>query len=115
MSSQQNTYVMLGAKFPYDLFKGKSEEIEPYMDSAFDNIYHNERLCILYDGLNAEYVIIGKVLAKTRNHAGFEDPIVLDDTSATRLVQGDIKHLLFNKLKLDTTFEVNLIVVTHYR
>jgi hypothetical protein len=115
MSTNQNTYVVLGTKLPYDLFKDKFDQLEPYMDDAFEGIHHHDRLCVLYDGMNGGYVIIGKILAKTKNHQGFEQPIILNDTSTMRLIQGDITYLLFNKLKLDTTFEVNLIVVTHYR
>ena len=47
MSIQQNTYVVLGTKLPYDMFKGKFEELEEYLDTSAEGIHHHERLCVL--------------------------------------------------------------------
>jgi len=77
MSVQCNTYVMIGVKIPYpeeatDEFYDK---IEPYTDSSFGGIEHRDGLTVLLDGMNGEYMTIGKILAKTESYEGFEHPI----------------------------------------
>jgi hypothetical protein len=114
MSTRVNTYVMVGALFPYDALKGAYDRLEPYMDSPFTmNIEHREGLCVLYDGMNGEYVAIGRVLEKTGNHDFFEYPIriaPLGDTERQSL-HDDIRRLI----QLEGDFSVQHLVISHFR
>jgi hypothetical protein len=113
MSTRVNTYVMVGALFPYDLFVGAHDRLEPYMDSAFKGILHHEGLCVLYDSMSGEYVAIGRVLEKTANHQYFEHPIrisPLSDAERQSLLD-DIRRLI----KLEGDFSVQHLVISHYR
>jgi hypothetical protein len=82
MSTQLNTYVLVGVKLPYDHFSGDDldtdadyEKLEPYMDSAFKGIEHHNGLCVLFDGMNGKYIAAGRVLAKTDESDGFNGAI----------------------------------------
>lgn len=80
MSVQCNTYVMQGVLFMHDdmeSVKPLCKKFEPYEDSAFEGIKHHEGLCVLYDGMNGKYVAIGRVLAKTENDQGFDEPFCI--------------------------------------
>jgi len=69
MSVQCNTYVMIGAVLPYN---GDSyDTLEPYMDSAFEGIKHEDGICVIFDGMNGKYIAIGEVLAKAADWQGF--------------------------------------------
>lgn len=117
MSSQCNTYVIIGAKFPYDTFSDDAirERMEPYYDSAFKGIHHHDGLCVLRDGMNGEYVIIGKVLAKTENHLNFEQIIEIPhDPQAAYEIKTDIVQAFGDAIGSDD-FKVGPIVVSHYR
>jgi hypothetical protein len=113
MSTQVNTYVMIGALFPYDLLAGSYERLEPYKDGAFEGIRHHEGLCVLYDGMDGQYVAIGRVLEKTGNHNHFEHPIriaPLGDAERQSL-HDDIRRLI----RLEGDFSVQHLVISHYR
>lgn len=114
MSTQVNTYVMVGALFPYDMFRNADfERINPYTDSAFKGIHHHEGLCVLFDGMNGEYVAIGRVLEKTGNHDFFEYPIriaPLGDAERQSL-HNDIRRLI----QLEGDFSVQQLVISHFR
>lgn len=114
MSVQCNTYVMIGALFPYEAFKGKYEELEPYLDSAFDGIHHHNGICVLFDGMNGKYVAVGKVLAKTENWQGFEEPIAAKGSLKAKEIEEFAKVLdLANKPEPD--FRIAPLVISHYR
>ena len=115
MSTQVNTYVMIGALFPYDVFKGDDayERLEPYKDNAFEGIQHHDGLCVLYDGMTGEYVAIGRVLEKTENHQPFEHPIrIAPSTDAERQsLHDDIRRLI----QIEGDFTVQHLVISRYR
>jgi hypothetical protein len=116
MSSQQNTYVMIGAIFPYELFKGDEiyDKLEPYTDNAFDGIHNHKGICVLFDGMNGEYVAIGYVLAKSDNHEGLEAPVVINGQIGTADIKADIQRFIGDIVALPE-FEVTPIALTHYR
>jgi hypothetical protein len=70
MSVQVNTYVVLGVALPYT--KDPDDRFDPYRDSSRDGIWHYNGLCVLQDGMNGEYTVIGRVLAKTENWQPFD-------------------------------------------
>jgi hypothetical protein len=114
MSVQCNTYVMIGAVFPYTAFKGKYEELEPYTDSAFKGIHHHNGICVLFDGMGGNYVAIGKVLAKTENFEGFYEPVFPEgDLSVSELEE--FGNVLEHANEHVTDFVIKPLVISHYR
>lgn len=116
MSSQMNTYVMYGFILPYIKLRGRSDEFEAYCDSVFKGIEHTDGICMLFDGMCGEYVAIGRVLAKTRNHEGFDKPVslrqhpLMDDAD---VVAGQIMAVLGAEF-LDGA-QIGFHVISHYR
>ena len=110
MSVQANTYAMIGAILPYrnDLY----DSLEPYMDSAFKGIHHHEGLCVLYDGMNGEYIAVGRVIAKSGNHEGFVAPVRFPDLEEFEAfeIESGIRALF-----PDEAVHVEPFVLTHYR
>lgn len=109
MSVQANTYLMCGVVRRYDEWKDKYKALEPYMDSAFTGIEHHNRLCVLYDGMNGKYVAIGRVLAKTGNGDGFDEPIKIIEPDDVDEIQEAVSMLV------GTPLTVGMFVLTHYR
>lgn len=71
MSVQSNTYLMVGVKLDFDAFTAEQrDKIEPYEDSAFGGIHHHNGLCAIVDGMNGDYIFIGRVLAKSDDQNG---------------------------------------------
>jgi len=111
MSVQCNTYVINGALLPYEEFKDRYDDLEPYMDSAFKGIHHHKGLCVIFDGMNGKYVAIGRVLAKTENHQGFDDPITVAQGSHH---DEDVLRALVEALA-GRDVEIRTHVISHYR
>jgi len=113
MSTQVNTYVMWGMIFTFDEFKDR-EDFEPYMDSAFKGIHHHDGLCVLADGMNGEYTVIGHVIDKTANYEGFSKPIQLYGYPAIDFdVFERVQNLIGRRLKDDEI--CGWLVISHYR
>jgi hypothetical protein len=111
MSVQANTYVMRGALVPYSEMKGRYDDLEPYMDSAFKGIHHKDGVCVLYDGRNGKYVAVGRVLAKTENHQGLDEPVFVSDTGVD---DEDELHDAVSAI-VGTPKTLRTFVLTHYR
>jgi hypothetical protein len=78
MSVQLNTYVMYGVLLPFrrELSDEQNDLLEGYTDSAFTPDFNpKDGLTALDDGMNGEYLAIGKVIAKTDDHEGFSKPV----------------------------------------
>jgi len=111
MSIQANTYIIVGVKLPYPENEEFRNSLDPYKDSAFKGITHKNGLCALADGMNGNYIIIGKVLHKTENLQAFEEgPIEIKQNS-------NLKQKVQKKLKecFDINGEVKTYVISHYR
>ena len=113
MSVNVNTYIILGFKFrTVDL---SIEEGGPYLDSAHEGIRHKNGLCILYDGMNRKYSIIGRVLAKTEANTHFDDPFTVEaDSVQKELIAGYINSLLQPSEEINPD-QIKLWVVSHHR
>lgn len=117
MSTQSNTYMMVGAKLPYDQFTEEQHEelLDTYRDSAYKGIQHHNDLCVVVDGMSGRYVFIGRVLAKTddqNGNYGFYNPI--DATAAmTPELQAEVTTLIQQQFGL--ALDVRLWAFTHYR
>lgn len=114
MSVQCNTYVMIGAVFPYEAFAGKSDELDPWMDSYREGIKGKNGITVLYDGMGGRYVAVGKVLAKTENFEGFYEPVLPEgDLSVSELEEfGNVLELANEHV---TDFVIKPLVISHYR
>jgi hypothetical protein len=80
---------------------------------ALEGIRHHEGRCVLYDGMDGQYVAIGRVIEKTGNHDHFEHPIriaPLGDAERQSL-HDDIRRLI----QLEGDFSVQHLVISHYR
>lgn len=75
MSVQLNHYIVLGTVLPFDWYNSKDEDpdwekvFDERRDSAFRGI-ESDKLKIFIDGMNGEYVVIGRVLVKTHYETG---------------------------------------------
>lgn len=74
MSTQVNTYVILGVRLPY--VNDTYEKYEKYMDDAFNP--RQQGLVVLYDGRDGRYIIIGHVVAVTDEGGSFDDVIEIE-------------------------------------
>ena len=124
MSVQQNSYIVVGAKFPfpqfgedYDAEEAWHDKCEPYLDSPFKSaIVEHNGLSVFKDGMNGNWVIIGKCLAKTGNYDGFGDVVHLDG-AVQEAIDGEwdgIASLITDKFGYVDP-DISLMVFTHYR
>lgn len=113
MSVQTNTYAIIGAMIPYKAAGGDNyERLEPYFDSAFDGIHHHDGLCVISDGMNGDYAVVGKVLAKSDEFGHLPKPVVFEPITNPEMVElkGKIEALF-----PDQPIEIRAITLTHYR
>ena len=87
------------------------EALEPYEDSAYEGIKHHDGLCVIADGMNGKYFFVGRVLAKSDVHEGFDEPIEIPslDTAGDDVLKALIKE------KLGLVGEIKSYVFSHYR
>lgn len=106
MSTQMNTYVLYGVVLPYtkdprwDQSRADSIDdnssymaMEPFMDSAFqiDDVNAQRGITVLFDGRDGDYIAVGRVIAKTHNHCGFNEPVsVSADAALLDMVRANI-------------------------
>lgn len=120
MSVQINQYLICGVKLDYKEYESKwaNEEdkgydrLSPYMDSAFKGIQHKDNISCIFDGMNGDYIFMGKVLAKTQDHEFFEPEMEIE--FLTKLE----KDLLLKVIKtiVDTDQEeCKYYLFSHYR
>lgn len=72
MSVHKETYVVRGWRLPYEPFKGKYDEIEPYdaRKRALDAKPWD--FSIIMDGMSGKWVVIGEVVAATDEDGDFK-------------------------------------------
>lgn len=124
MSVQVNHYVAHGIMLPYKeahktmlTYGGFEDEddvydfYEPYTDSAFEGIKHHNGLCVLSDGMNGKYFFVGRILAKTDNYDGFDEPMEIPTLDKA----GDDVLQELIKAKFGLEGEIKSYVISHYR
>lgn len=118
MSIQRNRYIIIGCKYNYKEFNEKYNDYEkyvsPYLDSSFDEkIIEHNGLSMIYDGMNGQYVYIGKIIEKTKDYEVIERFCFDDyaDEEEKDLINAIIKTE-FPKLP---DKPINVYLVTHYR
>lgn len=135
MGIQKNHYVMIGNKFGYDDFynrvvrkqrfpahtqdadleKWRIEVEERYFDSATDGIKNFDGITIISEsliishGMNSNYVYVGLVLNKSKNHGDLGDYVV-----TTNLNDDDIGDLIMKAVGF-TNDTARVLAFTHYR
>jgi hypothetical protein len=114
MDVRSNTYVIVGVKLDYDHFDEEQEEslLEPYKDSAYRGIEHHNGLCVISDGMSGDYIIAGRVLAKTVDDEGRGFDMTECDTSPELVAE--VAGLLTEHLGIENP-EVQVLAFTHYR
>jgi hypothetical protein len=114
MSVQSNTYVIVGVKLEYEHFSEEQEEdlLEPYKDSAYSGIHHHNGLCVISDGMSGNYIIAGRVLAKSVDERGEGIDMTECDTSPELFAE--VAGLLTEHLSIENP-EVQVLAFTHYR
>jgi serine/threonine protein phosphatase PrpC len=116
MSSQTNTYVMVGSMLPYDRLDVEHDDIEAYRDSAYKGVHHHNGLCVIADGMGGKYIAVGRILAKTddqNGNYGFNEPIDLDDLSRVEL-RIEVEKLISEHFGIEDP-DVRDWVFTNYR
>ena len=118
MSVQRNQYIIIGCEYDYDEFNENYNDdekyVEPYDDNAFDEkIIEHNGLSMIYDGMNGQYVYIGKIIEKTKDYEVIERFCFDDyaDEEEKDLINAIIKTE-FPKLP---DKPINVYLVTHYR
>ena len=111
MGVQSNQYLIYGAKLNYEDYKGEEwyEKFEPFMDSAFDEVMNPGGLTCLFDGMNGNYIIIGRVIKKSTNLNSIE---YFKFTDVNKEL-AEMTRLLV-KAELGIEEEIVLHLVTHY-
>lgn len=128
MSVQTNQYVMVGVQLPFRTkFAQKPEDIseedwnqedaeyellDPYMDSAFKGIHHYNGLCVISDGMNGEYTMIGRVLEKSEVGQFLDGVFCLSDEQ--KLIVDITKELIEAQFGIEDP-DVKIMFFTHYR
>ena len=124
MSVQINQYLIFGVNKPYS-FKAEWEKengkdfydtFESFMsDNAFDKkIHHKDGIFCLFDGMNGEYIIIGRVLEKGSD----EEPFVADGEPISFTEPTELeKELISNSIERNFGIKEELKhwLITHYR
>ena len=125
MSVQHNTYAMFGAVLPY---KGGAwgedddrlyDRLEPYMDSAFktDDVNPRRGITVIFDGMNGEYIAVGRVFAKSKVYEGFgPQPIAMSaDPDLLDMVRANIAETIQEAGYTGPDIAPGWHVLTHYR
>lgn len=114
MSTSSNTYVMFGVKLPYDAFtEEQHESMWLYTDSAYQGIKHHNGLCVVADGMNGEYIFIGRVLAKSVDEDGTGLPVTHCSVDAD--LRDEVSALLMKHFPISGECDLTVYAFTHYR
>ena len=97
MSKTQRHIVMIGVQIDEDMF----DKYEDIKDSKLD---------LIYDGMNGEYIVIGKII----NDGSYYDGLKFDSISLLNLMEmfGEVECLLRDELDIEQ--EVRLFSFTHW-
>jgi hypothetical protein len=122
MSTQINQYLMWATRLPYEGMKEWEKQhekdfydsFEDFMeDSAFSSeVEHKDGIFCLFDGMNGQYIFIGKVLAKSKEGSFLGDSILAIKKPAVR-EQSIIRNSVLRNFEVEGKFDLYLI--THYR
>ncbi|MNJ90250.1 hypothetical protein D3C87_78450 [compost metagenome] len=104
MGTQRKDYVILGANIGYDNFN----------EDMFENFQKQDDFIYLMDGMNGEYLIVGKVLATGDEFEGFVEIYEYDlDSKEIKKLSESVKIMIKENFDLDK--EPKIIVLTQWR
>ena len=114
MSVSFNQYLMLGIKRPIE--KGTLYEVyEDYIDNGYKpDIIHKNGLSCIYDGMDGKYIILGRIIQKSRLNQPLDGVFTIDpvDVERAELIAGLI-NLSFPMVPVHFS-EMKFWFVTHY-
>jgi hypothetical protein len=124
MSVQTNQYLIYGLRMPYKWHEQYEKEhnindfythFEKFIDdSAFDNkIVHHEGIFCLFDGCSGKYIIIGRVLEKSKDGEFIADGEPVEIFELTDLEKEFIEISVKRNFEIEGDF--NYYLVTQYR
>lgn len=107
MSVQETTIVMCGVKFDYNAFnEDQHNKLSAYEGEPVNGI------SAVVDGMNGKYVVVGTILAKTKEFEGLE----MTDCSAPFEMREKVAVFLQREfdIKLPRFDAVKIYAFTHY-
>lgn len=115
MGVSTNQYLILGVKLPYDKAV-PYETFEDYIDSGYkSDIIHKNGLACIFDGMNGKYVMLGRILEKSRLNEMLDGPYCWEPVDPERadliagLISLSFPHITVVPSDIKTWF------VTHYQ
>ena len=122
MGVERTHYIMLAAKFPFDIIDpdhlmddGNFEKYEVYEDDGYqEEVTEHHGLTMVSDGMNGKYIFIGKVIEKGLDHKGIE---ITDCLSFTMDEKSLLTHLIRSEFKdiiKEEDVHVTVWAFTHY-
>lgn len=115
MSVQETTYIVLGVKLPFDYFSEEEREAL-YGGEYTDNVHqkaigNKDGITVILDGMNGDYIVVGKVLVKARHHDG--DGVSFTTLDISDSARDEVKQKLGDHFSVTLT-PVHPLVFTHY-
>lgn len=114
MSVSTNQYLILGVKLPYER-ETSYEDFEPYIDNGYKpDIIHKNGLACIYDGMNGNYIMLGRIIEKSPRDEQIDGPYCMEavDPERAEFISGLI-NLSFPKIVVSAQ-DIKLWIVTHY-
>jgi len=102
MGVQRTHYVMLAAKLPFDTFDFDKDykKYHQYEDNGYEfKVTEHNGLTIISDGMNGEYVFIGKVIKKVLEY----DALVPTNCS---VFSPEERYIIADSIKIEFGIEV---------
>lgn len=115
MSVQWRTFYIHGSRYEYEDFKKlyKYKEIEDYLISNWDeDIKEKNSLSIIYDGMDGEYVFVGKIIHRSDMYRGFQE--VIEVKQPDQLEEANIMIDIENNFQKLPSNDIKAYLFTHY-
>lgn len=133
MGTVANQYLLLGVKLAYDAvlpaLEHKIEKenlnredyddirfnfLEPYMDNGYQEaVKHHNGLFVINDGMNGEYLFIGRLIAKTKPGRMLDGIFDLNNTEEKETIKQIVTELIQAQFGIENQ-PVGLWLIAHY-
>lgn len=109
MSVNVEIYCLVGVLLPTAALKGELDQLEPYMDGD-----GKDGLRVIYDGMNGDYLAVGRVVGKGNDSDGHLDhPVIFEHLSSEEVVDLWIKIAALVSSKVEVP-AIRCLVISHY-
>lgn len=114
MSTNTNTYLMLGVSFPFNMFSEAQREdgktVEPYLGEPVNGLQ------IVEDGMSGQYLYIGRVLAKSDEYGQVKKEVSINPLDLPGYAEELADKIVetFGEILPPWKLEPRLLVFTHY-